>query len=95
MKVSTAVPFVVMLTLLSAATLPAMACGPPDMKTHVGKVLSVDKKAGTLTLLDAESLTPITFTADGALLDKASRTGGRVAVTYETIGDTLRALDLK
>ncbi len=95
MKISTAIQSAVLCMFLTAAPLPTMACGSPDMKTHVGKVLSVDKNGGTFTLLDAESMSPITFKADAALLEKISHAGGSVAVTYETLGDTLQALELK
>ncbi|MDH3316415.1 MAG: hypothetical protein OER43_11705 [Gammaproteobacteria bacterium] len=95
MKISTAIQSVALCMLLAAAPLPTVACGSPDMKTHVGKVLSVDKNAGTFTLLDAESMSPITFNADAALLEKISHAGERVAVAYETMGNRLQALELK
>ncbi len=95
MKIFTAIQSVALCMLFAVAPLPTVACGSPDMKTHVGKILSVDKNAGTFTLIDAESMSPITFNADAALLEKISHAGGRVAVTYETVGDTLQALELK
>lgn len=95
MKLPTAIQSAVLCMLLAFAPLPTVACGSPGMKTHVGKVLSVDKGAGTFTLLDAESMSPITFNADATLLETISPTAGSVAVTYETLGDTLQALKLE
>lgn len=95
MNISTLVRTAALFTLFATAMPPSMACGPPDLKTHVGKVLSVDKSAGTFTLIDAESMSPVTFSADAKLLEQLSRASGNVAVKYETIGETLRALELK
>lgn len=95
MKNSTVIRATVLFAIFSAAPLPSMACGSPDLKTHVGKVLSVDKSAGNFTLLDAETMSPVTLAADAALLDQVSKISGNVVVIYEKIGDRLRALELK
>lgn len=95
MKASTTVATAILCSLLTAAPIAALACGAAGPNTHVGKVLSVDKHAGTFTLLDAETMSPITLAADTALLDQVSSISGSVAVTYENDGGTLRALELK
>ena len=95
MKASTIVVTAVLFSMLTTAPIPALACGAAGPNTHVGRVLSVDKHAGTFTLLDAETMSPITLAADAALLDQVSSISGSVAVTYENDGGTLRALKLK
>lgn len=95
MKASTTVATAIVLSLLTAAPIAALACSAAGANTHVGTVLSVDKHAGTFTLLDAESMSPITLAADAALLDRVSSISGSVAVTYENKDGRLKALKLK
>ncbi len=95
MKASTTVATAILFSLLTAAPMPALACGTAGPNTHVGRVLAVNKHAGTFTLLDAETMSPITLAADAALLEQVSNISGSVAVTYENDGGTLKALELK
>ncbi len=95
MKASTTVVTASLFLLLTAAPTPVLACGASGANAHMGQVLSVDKLAGTFTLLDAETMSPITLAADAALLDQVSNISGSVAVIYEDDGGTLRALELK
>ncbi len=95
MKISTAIQTSALIALLAVPTIPALACSAAEPNTHVGNVLSVDRDAGTFTILDAENMSPVTLAADEALLDQVSSISGSVAVTYEKDGDTLRALALR
>lgn len=96
-----AIQTVVIFALTASVSVPAFACSAADPGTRMGRVLSVNKGAGTLTLLDAETTRPVTLFADAALLDKIgpllyhSTSAGSIAVTYEKDGDTLRALEFK
>ncbi len=95
MKASSAAVTASLFVLLTATPMPALACGAAGPNTHVGQVLSVDKHAGTFTLLDAETMSPITLAADSALLEQISSISGSVAVTYKNDGGTLKALELR
>ena len=85
---------IILLATALVATTPALACSAAGPNTHVGTVLSVDKVAGSFTILDAESGNPVTLTADVSLLEQAAASG-RVTVRYEKDGATLRATELK
>lgn len=95
MKASSTAVTASLFVLLTATPMPAPACGDAGTNTHAGQVLSVDKHAGTFTLLDAETMSPITLAADSALLEQLSSISGSVAVNYKNDGGTLRALKLK
>lgn len=95
MKLSIVIKSAALLMLLAATPWPTLACSAAGPNTHVGKLLSVDKGAGTFTLLDAETMSPVTLAASAALLDQVSSISGSVVVTYEKNGDMLRALELK
>ena len=103
MKHSTAIKSAALLTLLAGAPCLALACDAAGSGTHAGRLLSLSKSAGTFTLLDAETMSPVTLAADAALLDQISsilyhayqNDSGGILVTYEKDGDMLRALELK
>jgi len=73
------------LLAIALITLPATvwACGAAGPNAHVGPVLSVDEAAGTFTVRDAETQSPITFDAGDALLERARRAEGPVTVKFE------------
>ncbi|HHM04937.1 MAG TPA: hypothetical protein ENJ19_04230 [Gammaproteobacteria bacterium] len=81
------------LILLSAGG-PASACEVAGPNKHVGKVMAIDTKAGTFTLLDAETRSPITFHASTDLLRQVGHAMGQVMVSYEEKAAGLVALDL-
>jgi len=103
MKLTTSVRSAALFVFLAGAPCLSLACGAASPATHVGRLLSLDKGAGTFTLLDAETMSPITLSADAALLDQVSSVlyhayqndSGGVVVSYEEDGDALRALKLK
>lgn len=73
----------------------ALACGSPDKMTHVGQVTAVDKKAGSFTIFDVQTASPITFVSDETLLKGLENVRGMVQVKYEHDGDALRAIDIR
>ncbi|MEE9159763.1 MAG: hypothetical protein V3U60_15440 [Gammaproteobacteria bacterium] len=72
----------------------ALACGSAEQKTHVGQVTAVDQGAGSFTIFDVQTATPITFSSDETLLEGLESVRGMVQVKYEHDGDTLRAIDI-
>ena len=56
-------PLSVLICSLLFFAAPTSACGALDA-THIGKVLSVDEVVRSLTIQDAETGDPITFTLD-------------------------------
>ena len=73
----------------------ALACGSAEQKTHVGQVTGVDKKAGSFTIFDVQTASPISFVSDKALLEGLENVHGMVQVKYEHDGDALRAIDIR
>lgn len=69
----------------------ALACGPEGSHRHMGQVMSVDREGGTFTIMDAQTASPITFSADKEILDGVTRARGGVMVDYSEDGGTLRA----
>ncbi len=73
----------------------ALACLSAEQKTHVGQVTGVDKKAGSFTIFDVQTASPISFVSDKALLEGLENVHGMVQVKYEHDGDALRAIDIR
>ena len=63
-------------------------------QTHVGQVTAVDMGAGSFTIFDVQTATPITFVSDKTLLEGLENVNGMVQVKYEHDGDALRAIDI-
>ncbi len=72
----------------------AFACGSAAQQTHVGQVTAVDMGAGSFTIFDVQTATPITFVSDKTLLEGLENVNGMVQVKYEHDGDALRAIDI-
>jgi len=71
-----------------------LACSAAGEGVHLGNVLGVDKAAGTFTIRDAETGSPITFMADDSNL-KGLDAGSGVTVEFEEAGDALKATGVK
>lgn len=95
MRIFSSIRIAVALAMFVAAPMAALACSAAGPNIHVGKVLSVDEGNHTFTLLDAETMSPLTFSADTALLARVAEASGNIVVAYELVGDTLRALELR
>ena len=85
---------VVLAAMLGLIPMAALACGSPDQMTHVGQVTGIDEKAGSFTIFDVQTASPITFLSDKALLKGLAKVRGMVQVEYEHEGDALRAIDI-
>jgi len=80
--------------LAMSAAMPTFACSVAGPNKHVGQVTAVDTKAGTFTIMDAETGKPITFAASAGILKDAAKANGSVMVSYEQSGGKLVAKDI-
>ena len=88
---------VVAVALFAMAVTPtvSLACKEAGAFKHVGIVTSVDAKAMTLTIKDAETGGPIVFSVTAAQLKKI-KTGDQVLVGYtEEKSGTLTAVQIQ
>ena len=65
---------------------PTLACQAAGLATHVGKVLKVDHGEKTFTILDAQTVSPITFEASEEILARVSNASGTAFVDYDVDG---------
>jgi len=80
--------------LTVSGIVPAHACTVAGPNKHVGQVMSVDNKAGTFTIMDAQTNAPISFTASVAILNEAAKATCAVMVSYIKSGGQLVAKDI-
>ncbi len=71
---------VALATLLASGT--ALACSAMGPKTHVGNITEIDREQHTLTIMDAETQKPITFSVDNKQLLAINSSAGQVVVRY-------------
>lgn len=85
-----------LLTLLLLFIAPAVSfpCSNMGPNTHAGKIVALDAKEGTLTLIDAESGKPILFSAAPKLL-ASLRPSDRVVVRFTTEKERLIAEEIQ
>jgi len=76
------------------ATVPAFACSAAGPNKHVGQVTAVNTRAGTFTIMDAETRKPITFAASAGILNDAAKAKGSVMVSYEQSDGKMVAKDI-
>lgn len=82
----------ILLASTAAFAAPAAACEAAGDNTHVGQVLQIDRDGGTFSIMDAEKMTAIEFSASDAILDKLGGNGDDMAmVSYEDTGNGLTA----
>lgn len=67
-------------TLLASSV--ALACSAMGPKTHVGQITEIDRDHQTLTIMDAETQKPITFSIDNKQLLALNSSSGQVIVRY-------------
>lgn len=82
---------VIALSLAYTVALPSWACEGAGPSTHVGKVLKVDSEKGTFTILDAQTVNPVTFHAGQDLITKVAASVGTAFVEYDSTGPDLVA----
>jgi hypothetical protein len=80
--------------LLVGGPTAAWACKAAGPDTHVGMLQSVDAKAKSFTIIDAETRGPIEFQADEAILKQLKDVKGPIGVLHEKVGSVLRALEV-
>ena len=93
MRVFSAIIAVLAAAMIVAST-PAGACEAAGPSTHVGQVLKVDRANGSFSIMDAEKLTAITFSAGKDILDKVADTKKMAVVNYEDTGNGLQAVSV-
>jgi len=83
--------------LLALASLApgSFACSVMGANTHIGNIMSVNSQAKTLTIMDAETSKPITFSINDQLLLKLSSAKGQVVVHYTGKDGQLVATDIQ
>jgi hypothetical protein len=82
-------------TVLSAVVaLPmgALACEGMGPNVHVGNVVSIDAKKNTFTIKDAQSQSPVTFTASQDIINALHNMTGVVRVNYAKDDTQLKAV---
>ena len=82
------------MTIAYFVSSPTWACTAAGPSTHVGKVLEIDSANNTFTILDAQSVSQVTFKANGDIMEKVINAGGTAFVDYDTDGVTLTATDV-
>ena len=78
-KITTLLGFALIALFASSATFACSAMGP---KTHVGHITEIDRDHHTLTIMDAETQKPITFSVDNKQLLALNSSSGQVIVRY-------------
>ena len=77
-------------TLFAASLLAsgsALACDAAGPSTHIGQLVSVNAEKNTFTIRDAESRSPITFTAGSDILTGLKNASGSIMVNYQEKDD--------
>jgi len=81
----------IVLVLFSVSA--SVACDSAGSNVHIGEVTSID--SGTFTLLDAETNSPIKFTASSELLLTLAGLRRTIAVDYREEEDRLVAVAVR
>ena len=63
--------------------------------THVGRILSFDLEKSTFTILDAETVSPVTFNADQNIMQQIAQAKGMAMVNFKDDGVTLTAIEVQ
>jgi hypothetical protein len=65
---------------VSGATFACDAMGPSK---HMGQLMTIDNEKNTFTIRDAQSQSPVTFTANSDILSGLKDASGSIMVNYE------------
>jgi hypothetical protein len=60
-----------------------LACDAMGKSAHMGQLMSVDATQKTFTIRDAQSQSPVTFTANNEILTGLKDASGSIMVNYE------------
>jgi len=91
MKINTILSSAALATTL-LATGSVWACDAAGKNTHIGSLMTVNAEQSTFTIKDAQSRSPITFTANNEIIEGLKDASGSVMVNYKEDGDTLTAI---
>ncbi len=80
--------------LILSTMMPAAACSVAGPDKHVGPVIAVNARAGTFTIMDAETQKPIVFAASADILKDVEKAKGSVLVSYIQSNGRLVAKDV-
>ena len=69
-----------------------LACDAAGKNTHIGNLMTVNAEQSTFTIQDAQTRSPITFTANGEIIEGLKDAKGSIMVNYKEDGDTLTAV---
>ena len=72
-----------------------LACSSMGPTTHVGRILSFDLGKSTFTILDAETVSPVTFHADEKIMQQITQARGMAMVDFTDDGVTLTATSVQ
>ena len=67
------------------------ACSSMGTSTHAGKVMSIDEDANTFTIMDLQTMSPVTFNADKKIMQQIMNAEGTAIVDYTEEGADLTA----
>lgn len=67
------------------------ACSSMGSSTHAGKVMSIDEDAKTFTIMDLQTMSPVTFNADKKIMQQIMNAEGTAIVDYTEEGENLTA----
>ena len=67
------------------------ACSAMGSTTHAGKILAFNEGERTFTILDMETMKPITFSAGDAIMQKIVQAEGMAIVDFSSDGTGLTA----
>ena len=73
----------------------ALACQAMGPTTHVGRILSFDLEKSTFTILDSETVSPVTFSADEKIMQQIAEAKGMAMVDFTDDGVTLTATSVQ
>ncbi|MDA9982384.1 hypothetical protein N9H39_06530 [Gammaproteobacteria bacterium] len=79
------------IVIFSVFSVNTWACSAMGPTTHAGKILSFNEGERTFTLLDMETMKPITFSADDAIMQKIANAQGMAIVDFSSEGAGLTA----
>jgi hypothetical protein len=85
---------VIAMSIAFIVSSPIWACTAAGPSTHVGKVLKIDQDNKTFTILDAQTVSPVTFKANGDILEKVTNASGTAFVDFDTDGAVLTATEV-
>lgn len=68
-----------------------MACSSMGSSTHAGKIMSIDEDTKTFTIMDMQTMSPVTFNADQMIMQKIMNAQGTAIVDYTGEGKDLTA----